>query len=289
MAGPLSSEERQELIAGYVLGDLTSAEAELFKRLLTEQPELQSEVVALQDALAMMPYGLEDVEPREEVRSQILSVAEAELNLSPGRDVQFRPSCHPWSRYPRRWSWAMSTMAATLALACGLVTFQLRHQVRTLHAQYSQSVEQSGLPQTWAGLSHLLQDHQSSMDNPTGPVDFVVQQPGEILPQVQGFHTTVAALPLLPKGKLLGGSNCQLGVAQGLRLTYQLGADETVSAYQLVMSEDDFPELQAAQLTLQQPDGTGVVLWREDDYLYALVAEMPMAELQGLVYAIEGS
>ena len=88
---------------------------------------------------------------------------------------------------------------------------------------------------------------------------------------MQGFHTTVAALPLLPpyQDHLLGGSNCQFGKIQGLRLTYQLSADQTLSAYQLDISNHEIPELQAAQVALQQPDGTGLVLWRDENYLYA--------------------
>ncbi|MBE9070928.1 hypothetical protein IQ260_30280 [Leptolyngbya cf. ectocarpi LEGE 11479] len=280
MTGSLSPQERQELVAGYVLGDLSSAEAEAFRVLLTEVPELQAEVTALQAALAMMPYGLDEVEPVGGLRSQILAAAQAEL--APQRQPVPLKTRQPRSRLP----WTMSTVAAALAMVCGLATLHLNHQVRSLQAQYPQS----DLAQTWSGLSTLLQDHRQSLSNPDGPVDFVVKQPDEILALSTGFKTTVAALPLLPaqKGILLGGSNCQLGAAAGLRLTYQLETDQTVSAYQLVLAEEDFPELQAAHLTLQQPDGTGIVLWRDDNYLYAVVADLPTAELQTLAYAIEG-
>lgn len=281
MTGSLSPQERQELAAGYVLGDLSSAEAEAFRVLLTEVPELQAEVTELQEALAMMPYGLDEVEPVGGLRSQILSAAQAELSQQ-RRPVRSKPRRWRSSRLP----WTLSTVAAGLAMVCGLATLHLNHQVRSLQAQYPQP----GVAQTWAGLSNLLQDHQQSLSNPDGPVDFVVNQPDEIPALSKGFKTTVAALPLLPaqKGILLGGSNCQLGAAEGLRLTYQLESDQTVSAYQLVLAEEDFPELQAAHLTLQQPDGTGIVLWRDDDYLYAVVADLPTAELQTLAYAIEG-
>ncbi len=281
MTTPLSPQELQELVAGYVLGDLTSAEAETFQTLLAEMPELQAEVISLQETLAMMPYGLDEVEPQGSLRSQILSAAQAELSPSVARR-QPRPQV--------RLPWLVSTLAAGLAIVCGLVTLRLSGQVRLLQAQSPQSAvtEQTGLYQTWSGLSDLLQDHQRSLANPDGPVDFVVYQPSEILDLLQGFQTTVAALPLLPGGMLLGGSNCQLGETPGLRLTYQLETEQTVSAYQLALAEEAFPELQSAQLTLQQPDGTGIVLWRDEGYLYALVAELPTAELQSLAYAIEG-
>ncbi|MEM7063270.1 MAG: hypothetical protein AAF572_08900 [Cyanobacteria bacterium P01_B01_bin.77] len=285
MTRSLSPQERQELVAGYVLGDLSSAEAEAFRLLLAEMPELQAEVTALQEALAMMPYGLDEVEPVGELRSQILSAAQAELAQQrpvPRQPRRLRSPRLPWT------PWTMSAVAAGLAMVCGLATLHLNHQVRSLQAQYPQS--EPGVAQTWSGLNKLLQDHQQSLSSPDGPVDFVVNQPDEIPALSKGFKTTVAALPLLPaqKGTLLGGSNCQLGESEGLRLTYQLDTDQTVSAYQLVLAEEEFPELQTAHLTLQQPDGTGIVLWRDDDYLYAVVADLPTAELETLAYAIEG-
>ncbi|MFG6105118.1 hypothetical protein U2F10_22850 [Leptothoe sp. EHU-05/26/07-4] len=289
MATPLSPQEIQELAAGYVLGDLSSSEAEYFQALLAEVPELQAEVRALQEALAMMPYGLDEVEPEGGLRSQILTAAQSELS-------QPLPVPQKVRRFPSRLPWAMSTVAAGLAIVCGLATLRLSGQVRLLQAQYPQpdlvTTDQAGMYQTWSGLSKLLQDHQKSLANPNGPVDFVVHQPNEIPALLKEFPTTVAALPLLPakQGMLLGGSSCQLGETQGVRLTYQLEAEKTVSAYQLaVTEEEEFPEFQSAHLTLQQPDGTGIVLWRDDDYLYALVAELPTTELQSLAYAIEGT
>ncbi|MEO0866881.1 MAG: hypothetical protein AAFY17_00255 [Cyanobacteria bacterium J06642_11] len=275
-------EEMQELAAGYVLGDLTSAEAEAFQTLLATMPDLQEEVTALQEALAMMPYGLEEVKPRRNLRSQILTAAQTELT------PQLSSPQPPYRTSRKYRPVAIGALATGLAVACGLAI--LRPAVRL--AQPEESIEiASGIHQTWSGLSQLLQDHQQSINNPEGPVDFVVQQPADILSLLQGFQTTVAKLPLLPskQGMLLGGSNCQLGEIPGLRLTYQLPTEQTVSAYQLALADEEFPEFQAAQLTLQQPNGTGIVLWRDDNYLYALVAEMPTAELQNLAYAITGT
>ncbi|NEQ55209.1 MAG: hypothetical protein F6K11_34660, partial [Leptolyngbya sp. SIO3F4] len=268
MSSYLSSQEIQELAAGYVLGDLNSSEAEEFQALLNQLPELQAEVIALQEALALMPYGLEEIQPEGELRSQILSAAQAELS-SP------QPIVLQTNRFRPRLPWSMSTVAAALAIVCGVTTLYLGNQVRGLRLQYAQTdlLQQSTVNQTWSGLNQLLQDHHQSMTNPSGPVDFVVRQPDEILSRLRGFQTTMAALPLLPtkQGMLLGGSNCQLGNAQGLRLTYQLPMEKTVSAYQLIVADEEFPEFQSAQLMLLQPDGTGVVLWRDENYLYALV------------------
>lgn len=289
MAAPFSPEEIQELAAGYVLGDLDSAEAEAFRALLVEVPELQAEVASLQEALAMMPYGLDEELPDGGLRSQILSAAHT--TLTPHQPIPLKTK-----RSRPQLPWVMSGAATALALGCGLTTLHLSNQVQRLQAQNLQAEldtvsDQGSITQTWSGLSQLLQDHQKSLTNPQGPVDFVIHKPDDIPALLKGFQTTVAALPLLPpqQGMLLGGSNCNLGNNPGLRLTYQLPKDTTVSAYQLVLAEEDeFPQFQSAHLTLQQPDGTSIVLWRDDAYLYALVAELPTTKLQSLAYAIEG-
>ncbi|MEO0490908.1 MAG: hypothetical protein AAF215_13005 [Cyanobacteria bacterium P01_A01_bin.123] len=305
MTTPLTPQEIKELAAGYVLGDLSSEEAEQFQKYLAEIPALRAEVSALQEALAMMPYGLPEEKPETQLRSQILTVAQTELTQQskivpvPIRTPRFKP----------RLPWLISSIAAGLAIAFGLSTLTLTGQVRTLNAQLQTqfpntqpigpaitiSPTETAVEQTESALSWLLQDHQKSLANPNGPVDFVAHQPDEIPRQLRSFQTTVAALPLLPgdQGELLGGSNCQIGKTNGLRLTYQLSANQTVSAYQLDLDDNQFPQLrqfsqfQLTYITLYQPDGTGIVLWRDEDYLYAVVANLPPADLQALALEID--
>ncbi|NEQ43259.1 MAG: hypothetical protein F6K00_06740 [Leptolyngbya sp. SIOISBB] len=298
MTMSLSPQEIQELAAGYVLGDLDSDEAELFQALLAELPELGQEVVTLQEALAVMPYGLAEVEVDTGVRSQLLTRAEAELQANLTTDPialgvtefgkqETTPAKVFQPRSQRRW--VMGSVAAGFAIVCGLVAVRLNGQMRFQQAQSEQTPDQISVAQTWAGLDDILQDHQKSLDNPDGPVDFVIRQASDIPSQVPEFATTVAALPLLPQGQLLGASKCQFGETSGLRLTYQLSADQTVSAYQLQVSDQSLPELASAMITLQQSDGTGLVLWRDDHHLYALVAALPIPELQALAHAINDS
>lgn len=306
MTTPLTPQEIKELAAGYVLGDLSSEEAEQFQKLLAQLPALAAEVAALQEALALMPYGLPEEQPEAQLRSQILSMAQTELSQrsqvmpAPTRQLRFKQQRLPWM---------VSAVAAGLAIAFGLSTLRLAGQVRTLDAQLQspfpgdqrsgagpadKATGSTGLGES--DLDWLLQDHQKSLSNPNGPVDFVAHQPDAIAQQLQGFQTTVAALPLLPEdqGKLLGGSNCQIGKTNGLRLTYQLGTNQTVSAYQFDLGDTDqflqlqqLPQFQLTYVTLYQPDGTGIVLWRDQDYLYAVVADLPPADLQALAHAID--
>ncbi|MEL6321059.1 MAG: hypothetical protein AAFQ57_10485 [Cyanobacteria bacterium J06626_14] len=293
------SQEIKELAAGYVLGDLTSDEAELFQSLLAELPELHKEVADLQEALAIMPYGLPDTEISDEVRSHLMAKTEAELSIElPTEPISLNsPKIHdlestqqPTLSRSRQWlPWLVSSVAAGLAIVCGVATLRLSSQVRFLQAQSELTADQVSIVHTWLGLQDILQDHQRSLSNPNGPVDFVVGRPSDILDLLSDLQTTQAALPLLPQGKLLGGSNCQIGKAQGLRLTYQLSANQTVSAYQLSITNTDVPELSSAQVTLQRPDGMSMVLWRDDNYVYALVASLPIPELQTLAHSIDST
>jgi len=302
------------------LGDLDSDEAELFQLLLVANPALQDEVAALRDALSVMPYGLADVDVDSQVRSQLLAKTEAELELHQAdpyltdatvtdttvtdaivtgtttteADVSLgdhtpsfsaKPSAAA-STFPSPTRSRLPWLVSGLAAVCGVAALQLNSQVRLLQAQTVQTTDPVSVVQTWSGLDDILQDHQKSIQNPDGPVDFVVGRPSDVLDLLSGFQTTVAALPILPQGTLIGGSNCQFGKTQGLRLTYQLATNQTVSAYQLDLAGQTVPTLQSAQLTLQQADGTGMVLWRNANYLYVLVAALPIPELQTLAHAI---
>ncbi|KZL47797.1 hypothetical protein A2T98_21400 [Nodularia spumigena CENA596] len=56
-------DELQELLAGYVLGDLTSEEVAKVKQLLETSPELKVEVNGLQNSLALLPWALPETSP----------------------------------------------------------------------------------------------------------------------------------------------------------------------------------------------------------------------------------
>lgn len=270
-----ASDSLQELAAGYVLGNLSSAEAEQFATLLAANPELAAEVAALQEALALMPYGLEPAAAKPELRSQILTAAALALPAMPKRHGR-----QPGARSgKRRW----------LAIAAGLIAAAALGQLGRLYVSPIPQLSGTAalnLEQAWVGLDQLLADHRRSLANPAGPADFTVRQPAELVARVEGFETTLTALPLLPDstGQLVGGSNCRFGKTRGLRLTYRIG-DQDISAYQLTTAA--MPTAQpAARLTLEQPDGTTLVVWREENYLYALVAALPAPRLRAIAVAM---
>lgn len=80
MTAPRSPEYLEELLAGYVLGDLSPEEAEDLQQILvdcgnhsaSDRPELVAEAQILQEVLAALPYTLPPVEPRPQLRQNIL-------------------------------------------------------------------------------------------------------------------------------------------------------------------------------------------------------------------------
>ncbi len=69
------SEEIKELLASYVLGDLTSEEVAKVKKLLATNPELKEEVESLKQILALFPLSLPEVDLPEDLGDRILQAA----------------------------------------------------------------------------------------------------------------------------------------------------------------------------------------------------------------------
>lgn len=61
----------QDLLAGYVLGNLTEGEEEAFAQLLSQHPELEAEVFQLQETMALLPQALPKQEPPAALKQKI--------------------------------------------------------------------------------------------------------------------------------------------------------------------------------------------------------------------------
>ena len=118
MTESLTPEAIEILAAGYVVGDLERAEAEVFEQLLAENPALVAEVKRLQATLDQVVYGLNSVDPPSHLRSAILAAATA--NPKTSRRKQ--------SRLP--WRTVMGSVAALLILYLGVDNYRLRQDYR---------------------------------------------------------------------------------------------------------------------------------------------------------------
>ncbi len=116
----------EELLAGYVLGDLSPAEAEQVQRLLTDCPDLVNQVDQLREILATIPYSLPAVMPSASLRTSVLT---ATTNLPDARSPQRT------GRSPRL---VWGSVAAMLVVALGLDNARLRQTMNTNQAQLAQ-------------------------------------------------------------------------------------------------------------------------------------------------------
>ncbi|MEW6491090.1 MAG: anti-sigma factor [Cyanobacteriota bacterium] len=143
MTGPLLPERIEELMAGFVLGNLSSEEAEEFTQLLTEHPELEIEVQRLQEILEVMPYALPEVAPPPNLRQSILDTALAEsqadaLTAPEPLSASKKPNRALWRRLkgsPRQWTGIICGAASLLVLALALENYQIRLQVSKMQAK----------------------------------------------------------------------------------------------------------------------------------------------------------
>ncbi len=300
MTSPLP-DELQALAAGYVLGDLSSEEMVSFQQLLATQPKLAQTVAALQETLSMLPYGLPPQCPDDRVRSRLLSNAAAKINpISPSVETPI----HPPVKLPQRSPWLIR-MAASAAVVLGGCSLWLSYRVVTLQTQLAAaehfvalaladgstadpaitvSPAESLLNQQWSGLLQLVQDHTGSLGRSQGPVDVATTD-------LNALSTQLARSEQLPalsdsQAQLLGGSPCQFGKAKGVRLTYQLPTEQTISVYRVDLKGDQFPQFSGTYITLKHRN-INLILWRDQDHLYALAAELPLTDLQTLARTLE--
>ncbi|MEH1899774.1 MAG: anti-sigma factor [Nostoc sp.] len=117
MTEPLTPQAIETLAAGYVVGDLDRAEAEVFEQLLAENPALVAEVKRLHATLDQVVYSLNSVEPPPHLQGAILAAA----------TTTFQPSQH---KRPRLlWPTIVGSVAALLILYLGVDNYRLRQNL----------------------------------------------------------------------------------------------------------------------------------------------------------------
>lgn len=189
MTGPLLPEQLEELMAGYVLGNLSSEETEEFRQLLTEHPELATQVHRLQEVLEVMPYALPEVAPPQQLRWAILETASADSVPSENPNPVLRKRRNG---SPLLWSSLIGSVAAILALAFGLDNYRLQQQVTTMQAQIARQKDVIAMLQQ--PNTHLVS--LKGMEPAATASGSIIMTPGE--PKAV---LIVQNLPVLPKGQ----------------------------------------------------------------------------------------
>ncbi len=271
--------DQQELLAGYALGELDSEELSQVQELFRQYPVLEGEVLHLQGALGALPLGLEIEEPPAELRSRLMASA---TPLSTG--VR-RKSSVPWGRI-------VGGLAVGVSLLLGWQNWQLRQQLAKQQPDDVAITAEESLPpgQERLAFEEVLADHQNSLVRSQGPVDFATQNVAAVRSKYAQRMVLPTALPQLMKAQLLGGSFCELTQTKGIRLSYQVKTGKTVSFYQLLNSEGFPPatpgEIGAPIQVVQESNTLVSYVWKEKDYIYVLVGDLPLQEMRQLALSI---
>jgi anti-sigma factor RsiW len=140
-------------------------------------------------------------------------------------------------------------------------------------------------------MQELVIDHLRAATKPEGPVEVPAHDPAAIVAWFHDKISTPSSVPVLAlaDAKLIGGSFCQFSQTKGIRFTYALRKGQTISLYQLERSEVlTTPSSAPRRMLTTQVQGLGIVLWGEARLLYALVADLPIGDLQRLASHVGG-
>ena len=119
MASSIPSECEQLLISGYVLGNLSSAEATLFESILQENPEVARQVKELQQSLELAYFPAE-VAPPSTLKDKLLDAVVASSNSSAElKKTSFLPQ---WLQ-KLSWQKVLVAISATLIVGLGITNY----------------------------------------------------------------------------------------------------------------------------------------------------------------------
>ena len=165
-------ENWEELTTDYVFGNLSAQDAKTVEHLLIADPELQNDILRLQEILALLPYSLPQPTPPPALRSTILAAAQTDT-VSVARST--KSAARSIDRRRNRW-FATSAVAATLLMtALAVDNYRLRQQlqshkllqshVQTLQQQSTQiyALKGTGEPAAARGSVFFNVDQQEAL------------------------------------------------------------------------------------------------------------------------------
>lgn len=133
----------EELLAGYVLGDLSPEEVEEVNRLLISHPELFAEINSLQETLALIPMSLPESSPSSDLRSKLL----VQIDMQPQDRGRIELASNAIAISPRqKWIWSplskwlaiVSGVVATVAVGLGLDSYRVRQELASARSDLNQ-------------------------------------------------------------------------------------------------------------------------------------------------------
>jgi anti-sigma factor RsiW len=197
----LSAADRSELLAGYVLGNLSAEEVAMVETYMAEHPETQHELQALQAAWNLMPLALPATQPNPGLRERILQgAALPEPLAAPATTAQ--ANVQTGRRRSKSW-WLLLGTALLGAIGCGGLGWQnyrLQSQFAAVQQQFSQELQQ---------MRQQAQESQtifSRSDTRLLPVKAMEKAYGSgslvLAPVKTKALLTLQKVPTLPKGQV---------------------------------------------------------------------------------------
>lgn len=186
-----------ELLAGYILGDLSSEELAELEALLRDDPAMQTELKQLQAVATVLPYGLPVAQPAAHVRTQVLAAVAAAPQNSGGRAKTKRRRLIPI---------LAGSVAAIAAIAVGINNWQLRQQLGAAHAAIAQQqlalAQQTSLLTNQTELIAMLQQTKTQIMPLRGMAQLTNASGAAIVAEAQPAAILILKnLPPLPDGK----------------------------------------------------------------------------------------
>ncbi|MGK7898473.1 MAG: anti-sigma factor [Xenococcus sp. (in: cyanobacteria)] len=120
----------EELLAGYVLGNLDEQELTWFNKKLAANPQLQQEINELETTLTLMPYSLPQNVPSSDLRSKICQ-----------KSADSNQAKYGYTFKLNRLAWIISGITAVTSLLLGVNNYGLRQELATNYKQLGQQQE----------------------------------------------------------------------------------------------------------------------------------------------------
>lgn len=208
-------ERWNELMAGYVLGDLDAEERQEWEEILRSHPELTNEIKELQQTVAFASEQAPAVEPPPELRASLLAAVRAtpQENASPSlsivppptAEVSVRPSAtaQPASQSlasPQKGWWlGLGSLAAAALIALLIDDLRLRNQVQEaaeVIASLEQQLEEAEIAIATAPAPPRVFTLAGTVNRAEASGSIT------IAPEQQATIVTVQDLPALPAGQV---------------------------------------------------------------------------------------
>jgi anti-sigma-K factor RskA len=179
-----------DLMAGYVLGNLSAEETEELQSFLDAQPEQVKELEKLQETLELMAYTLPTKEPSQKLWDAIAESTKESNIESPGIDPEPKSIVKPFWR--KMGSQVAVSIAAILVVAVGWSNYTLRQNLVTAKAEIARQKDIVAMLQN--PETHLVS--LKGMDMASSASGRIIMTPGELQSVL-----ILQKLPVLPQNQ----------------------------------------------------------------------------------------